>query len=806
MDQIFIIIVISLIILAVIDLVVGVSNDAVNFLNSAIGSKAVTFKTIMIVASLGVACGAVFSSGMMEIARSGIFVPSMFSYKDVMIIFAAVMITDVLLLDIFNSLGLPTSTTVSVIFELLGASVCLAIYKIYVEDLEMSTLQSYINTEKASEIVVSILLSVFLSFTIGGFVQYFSRLIFTFQYEKKLKYIGALFGGIALTSISYFLFIKGIGGTPLAGKLVEVIYEGNANGILEWANTFFGQSYENLEAFYKSKKGFIKVINENDLATIHFTFKGYLDYHYLKIIGFGFIGFTAFSYLMHNILNQNILRIIIIVGTFALALAFAGNDLVNFIGVPIAAWQSFNIFNASGSVNPEGFLMGDLANGDLVAPLYFLIIAGLVMVVTLWTSSKAKSVIETGVNLSRQGDGVEKFSPNSLSRLVVRATVLVGQGLNYFIPNSFQEKIDKKFEKPESKAKKKKDEPAFDMIRASVNLMVASILISVGTSMKLPLSTTYVTFMVAMGSSFADRAWDRESAVYRVAGVFNVIGGWFITAFVAFTAAFITAYLMKIGWFVSFIALLIMVALFLYNNARKHAIKTKAQEELLKFKREDIVTINEIIQESSHQISKVVSSTNTIFSDVTQNLGLQDLNRLRENKKELKKLEKEVDELKGNVYYFIKNLDETSVEASKFYVMILGYLQDMVQSLSFITQNSYNHINNNHKQLKFNQIRDLKNIDSQLTGLFKELEIAFTTNNFSKIEVALSKKEQITNFISELIQKQISRIRTTETSPKNSKLYFGLLLETNDLVKSTMGLLELFREFDVHVKAKRNLK
>lgn len=797
------IMIIAVAILAMIDLVVGVSNDAVNFLNSAIGSKAVSFKTIMIVASLGVASGAVFSSGMMEIARSGIFIPSMFSFKDVMIIFAAVMITDVLLLDIFNSLGMPTSTTVSVIFELLGASVCLAIYKIYVEEGDLATLQNYINTDKATEIVISILLSVFMAFTIGGFVQYFSRLLFTFQYEKKLKYVGAIFGGIALTSIGYFLFIKGIGGTPLAKKLVEVIYEGNTNGILTWANGFYGKNFESIEAFYKAKKGFIDVVDVNGLATIQFTFKGYLDYHYLAILGIGFVLFTAISFLIHNIFKQNILRVIIVVGTFSLALAFAGNDLVNFIGVPIAAWQSFDIFASSGSLNPDTFMMGDLASGDIVAPFYFLILAGLIMVVTLWTSKKAKSVIETGVNLSRQGDGEEKFSPNALSRSVVRGSVLLGQGLNYFIPNAIQDKIDEQFLKPETKGKKRKDEPAFDMIRASVNLMVASILISIGTSLKLPLSTTYVTFMVAMGSSFADRAWDRESAVYRVAGVFNVIGGWFITAIVAFSAAFLVAYLMKIGWFISFVALLILVALFLFGNARKHAKKTKAKEDSLKFKREDIITINEIIQESSQQISKVVSSTNSIFTEVTHNLGLQDLNKLKENKKQLKKLEKEVDELKGNVYYFIKNLDETSVEASKFYVMILGYLQDMVQSLSFVTQNSYNHINNNHKQLKFNQIRDLKNIDTLMSELFKELETAFETHNFSKIEIALSKKEEILNFITELIQKQIARIRTTETSPKNSKLYFGLLLETNDLVKATMGLLELFREFDVHVKTKK---
>lgn len=800
MDQIYIIIIVAVALLAIVDLIVGVSNDAVNFLNSAIGSKAVSFKTIMIVASLGIAMGALFSSGMMEIARSGIFKPSMFSFKDVMIIFSAVMITDVLLLDVFNSIGLPTSTTVSIIFEILGAAVCLGLYKIYETDGSLDTITNYINTQKASEIVYSILLSVILSFTIGSLVQYLSRLIFTFHFEKKLKYFGALFGGIALISIFYFLFIKGIGGTPLSGKLVKTVYEGSANGILPWINEFYGQNYESIEAFMKSKKGFVKIIENGEQSTISLTFKGFLDYYYLVIISFGFVLFTGFSYLLQNVFKQNILKVIIIIGTFSLALAFAGNDLVNFIGVPIAAWQGYNFFIDSGATNSETYMMGELASNEIQAPFYFLVIAGIVMVITLWTSSKAKAVIETGVNLSRQGDGVEKFSPNPLSRFVVRMFVYFGQGINYFLPKSLQLKIDKQFEKVDKKGQNLSEEPAFDMIRASVNLMVASILISIGTSMKLPLSTTYVTFMVAMGSSFADRAWDRESAVYRVAGVFNVIGGWFVTAFVAFTAAFIMAYIMKIGWFVSFVGLLILVAILLFKNSRRYNKKVKQEADLLKLKREDIVTINEIINESSHQIAKVVGSTNEVYSDVIQNLGLQDLAKLKENKKTLKKLEKEVDELKSNVYYFIKNLDETSVEASKFYVMILGYLQDIVQSLSFITQNSHAHINNNHKQLKFNQIRDLKNIDSYLTELFANLKQAFEEQNFDKIDSALSKKSEILSQIEDLIQKQISRIRTTETSPKNSKLYFGLLLETNDLVKSTMNLLELFKEFDIHVK------
>ena len=743
MEQIYVIMLIALGVLAIIDLMVGVSNDAVNFLNSAIGSKAISFKTTMIVASAGVLIGAMFSSGMMEIARSGIFVPSMFSFNDVMIIFLAVMISDILLLDVFNSLGLPTSTTVSIIFELLGAAVCLALYKIYTSDDSLDTLGMYINTEKASAIVYSILLSVLLSFAVGSLVQYISRLIFTFHYEKKLQYFGAIFGGVAISAITFFILIKGLKGVSFISK----------------------------EQF------------------------AWVDKHQFLILGGNFIFFTILSQILIQFFKINILRVIIVIGTFALALAFAGNDLVNFIGVPIAAFNSYEIFNGSG-ISGDTFMMGALANDDIVAPFYFLLFAGIVMVITLWTSKKAKSVIETGVNLSRQGDGVEKFSPNAASRVIVRFGVYVGEGINFFLPKSLQIKIDTRFQNVEKSSKKSEDEPAFDMVRASVNLMVASILIAIGTSMKLPLSTTYVTFMVAMGTSFADRAWDRESAVYRIAGVFKVIGGWFFTAIVAFLLALIIAYVLKIGEVFAFVGLLLMLAIMLYRSSRKHKEKVAIEAEIKSLNKEDIGTVNEMITESSAQISKVFRKTSALYSNLIDNLSLHDLAKLKQNKKDQKKLEKEIDELKSNVFYFIKNLDDNSVEASKFYILILGYLQDMVQSIDFLTATSYSHVNNNHKPLKFNQIRDLKKVDIQVQHLLQLMEDSFKSEDFHKIELILNDKQVLLDTVSELITKQINRIRTTETSPKNSKLYFALLLETNDLVKSIMNLLELFKEFN----------
>lgn len=742
MEQIYVVMLVALAILAITDLMVGVANDAVNFLNSGIGSKAVSFKTLMIVASFGVAFGALFSSGMMEIARSGIFVPSMFNFEDVMIIFLAVMITDVLLLDVFNSLGFPTSTTVSVVFELLGGAVCLAAYKIVTSSGDFSTLSSYINTTKASQIVTSILLSVIISFTIGAFVMYISRIIFSFHFEKRVKYFGAIFGGIGITAITYFILFKGIK-----------------------SSSFMTPELKDL-------------MKENQLYII---------------LG-SFVLWTILSQVLIT-LKQNIFRIIIIVGTFALALAFAGNDLVNFIGVPIGALDAYNIKMAAGG--DSNMMMGALASSEIKANFWLLLLGGGIMIYTLWTSKKAREVIKTGVDLSRQKEGSEKFDANNLSRIIVRGSIYVGQMINYVIPKSLELKIDKQFE---SKVyKKKEDAPAFDMVRAAVNLMVASILIALGTSLKLPLSTTYVTFMVAMGTSFADRAWDRESAVYRVAGVFNVIGGWFVTAIVAFTMAAVVAFLLKFGKVFSFVGLLVLVGILLYRSGRKYLARAKEQAEEDRLRSEDVATIKEVVLESSAQIARVISKTNTLYSDVINNLGHQDLGKLKEDKKKLKKLEKSVDELKGDVYYFIKNLDENSVEGSKFYILILGFLQDMVQSIGFITTYSYSHVNNNHKSLKFNQIRDLKSVDVQLQHFFDRLEKGFKKEDFSNLQSVIEEKEELLNTISELIQKQIKRIRTNENSPKNSKLYFGLLLETNDLIKATMSLLELFQDFDNHV-------
>lgn len=752
MEDIYVIMLVVLFALAITDLVVGVSNDAVNFLNSAIGSKALSMKTILIVASVGVAVGAIFSSGLMEVAREGIFVPGKFYFEDIMIIFMAVMIADVLLLDFFNTLGLPTSTTVSIVFELLGAAVCVSLIKIYQDSGDFGEVVNYINTTKATEIIVGILLSVVISFTVGAIIQYLSRLVFSFQYEKKIKYVGAIFGGLSMAAILHFIFLKGL-------KSVAFIPE-----------------------------NFLDFINDNTLL----------------IVGINFVVFTVLGQLAMSFFKLNILKAVIFTGTFALALAFAGNDLVNFIGVPIAAWQSFELWQAaylSTGTMPDQFLMSGLSE-DVETPFLFLILAGAVMVVTLWFSSKARKVTDTEVNLARQSDGAERFEPNFISRAIVRYSILATNATGALLPNSWSEKINSKFEKPlAALASRRADAPSFDMLRASVNLVVASILISMATNLKLPLSTTYVTFMVAMGTSLADRAWDRESAVYRVAGVLNVIGGWFVTALVAFLGAALFASIIYFGGVIALSLLVMLAVALIVRSSIVHARQNKEEKSRKRYNRSDIITINEITAESSENISSVIGGINKMFTKTVDNLGYHDLGKLKKNSKAIKQLEEEVDELKGNIFYFIKSLDDDSVEASKFYILILDYLQDMVQSIGFITRNSYNHVHNNHKNLKFNQVRDLKKVDDKMQVLFDDIKETFDNHEFSNIGAILAEKQQLLDYVSELIQKQINRIRTSETSPKNTKLYFGLLLETRDLITSTMSLLQLFQEFYKEAKS-----
>ncbi|WP_271405731.1 inorganic phosphate transporter [Tenacibaculum soleae] len=740
----YILMLVALAVLAIVDLVVGVSNDAVNFLNSAIGSKAIKVRNIMIIASVGVFFGAITSSGMMEVARKGIFNPNMFMFQDIMFIFMAVMITDILLLDIFNSLGMPTSTTVSIVFELLGAAVCISLIKISSSDSQtISDIWNYINHKKAIEIINGILLSVVVAFSVGAIVQFISRLIYSFNFEKRASYINALFGGFAITAITYFIIIKGMKGTPFY-KDIKHLIEGNT----------------------------------------------------LLIITGSFMVWSLISQALISFFKVNVLKLIIGVGTFSLAMAFSGNDLVNFVGVPIAAWNSFQAWEVSG-VAADAFSMGILAK-KVPSNVYLLLFAGAIMVVTLWTSSKAQNVIKTGIDLSRQGEGHEKFQPNPLSRIVVRIAMGINTGISKIFPAKTLAFVDTKFQRPVIELPKDKtyEMPAFDLVRAAVNLVVAGILISIATSMKLPLSTTYVTFMVAMGTSLADRAWGRESAVYRVAGVISVIGGWFLTALTAFLAAALVAYLISFNM-VMIPVLLLVVALLIGRNTLKHRKKSKEVKKQMHFERAELITINGVIEESADHIAEVATRVNKLYTSVVNDLANHDLNKLRKTDKHVAKLNDEIDELKDGVFYFIKSLDDTSVQASRFYILVLGYLQDVAQSISYISRASFKHVNNNHKNLKKGQLKDLKEIDNTLSKLLDDISATFENRSFDNLTTIINEKKELLKDVAASIEKQVARIRTDETSPKNTTLYFSVLIETQDLVAALMSLLETYEEFHI---------
>ena len=750
MTDFYLILVVILGLLAIADLVVGVSNDAVNFLNSAIGSKVVSFKTLMVIASLGVAFGAISSSGMMEVARKGIFNPEMFVFSEIMIIFMAVMITDILLLDVFNSYGLPTSTTVSIVFELLGAAVVISLIKLSALDLSFVELSDYINTSKATQIIFGIFFSVIVAFSIGALIQFISRIILSFKFEEKAKWMGSLFGGIALTSIFYFIVIKGLKGTPYSENQYDIL-------------------------------GGLSISN-------------FIDINLTMIVLLSLLILTILSYLFNSVFKLNIYTLIICVGTFALALAFAGNDLVNFIGVPIAGYESFLAWSSSG-VSAESFTM-EILSEKVSAPTFILLGAGIIMVLTLWTSSKAKSVIKTSIDLSRQEETIERFEPNFLSRFLVRVGSAFVENFSKITPKPILDFVDSQYIKPKVNTLiLRKDRPAFDKIRASVNLVVAAILISVATSYKLPLSTTYVTFMVAMGTSLADKAWGSESAVYRVAGVINVIGGWLMTALIAFTASGIIVSMLYYFEEVGLIVLVILVGYVLTKNYFLHKerrIKEIEEEELEMIESK---SIKGVIFESSKNITKFSKRINKLFQKTFEGLASKDIATLKENQTTVSKLDKDVDLIANNVFYFIKNLDEASKEsASDFHMKILGGLENITLSMQTITKSTYKHFNNNHRGLTYNQLRELKELEDDMNNFFKKIVQTFEKQKYEEIKSIFTIKESLIKSLNKKIKSQVSQTKDKDSGPRNTRLYFEFLNKTQNIVSEYLKILELYSE------------
>ena len=754
MENLYLFFVLALGFLAIADLIVGVSNDAVNFLSSAIGSKAVSFKKIMIIASFGIALGAIFSSGMMEVARKGIFNPELYYFDEIMIIFLAVMITDILLLDFFNTLGLPTSTTVSIVFELLGAAVSIAAYKIWENSQSINELITYINYSKATQIILGIILSVFIAFTIGAIVQWVSRLILSFDFKRNSNIVSSIFGGIAITSITYFILIKGIKGTSYS----EITFD-----------YFQGETINNL-------------IERNASQIIL----------YLTLI------WSLISFFLIEVYKTNIYKIIILVGTFALALAFAGNDLVNFIGVPIAAWQSYEAWTISG-IPADQLSMGILSS-KVETPNLILFFAGAIMVITLWFSSRAKNVLKTSIDLSDQSEIKEKFKANILAKYLVTFFVGLNSGIQKIVPAKIKEIIENRFAPSNQLLLSNTiiEKPAFDMVRASVNLIVASILISIATSYKLPLSTTYVTFMVAMGTSLSDRAWGSESAIFRVSGVLNVIGGWFITAIVAFSAAALVALLMETSLF--FMPILFLFTCFLlyrnYLRYDKEAKKVKLENEILEIEKN---TLDGVINESSKNIENVLNRSIKIFTLTTEGISKSNIKLLKKNSRQVTKLSDEVDELQENIFNYLKSNKKANKKATEFYLIILEKLTQITKRLSKISKITLKHVDEDRRKLPLSNIKVLLGLDLNFKRLFESVINIFINKDFKKIEDVLLDIIQARDEI----ENQIKRYKEEN---QDNKRYDKLHLEILSLCSEILNALKQLLENYYSIKSETELK
>ena len=748
MENIYLILVVILFALAVSDLIVGVSNDAVNFLNSAVGSKAAPKWLIFFVASLGVLIGSTFSSGMMEVARKGVFHPEMLVFSEIMVIFLAVMITDVILLDAFNTIGLPTSTTVSIVFELLGASVAVALVKIKSLGGQLSDLSLYINSAKALAIITGILVSVIIAFSIGSLVQYIVRLIFTFNYSKMLRYTGAWFGGFSITVISYFILIKGIDGSSFA-----TIPIGSAKTPLsEWIN-----------------------LNTGMLLLI------------------SLLGWSLLMQLLMWLFNADVLKIVVLAGTFALAMAFAGNDLVNFIGVPIAGFKSYQAWQASGGTEAGQFTM-EMLKGEVATPFVFLIISGFVMIATLIFSRKARAVIETEVNLGRQSEGVERFGSSMLARAIVRNTITFNRKFSRLIPEKIIDKMNTRFENVSTEKINDPNAPAFDKLRASVNLMVASILIAFGTSLKLPLSTTYVTFMVAMGSSLADRAWDRESAVYRVSGVFAVIGGWFLTALVAFSVTALIAWLISAGGFPVIVAfLLIAIAMVIRTHLifKRRSATTTEDEDLISEKDET----EKVVLKCRKQVVFTILSTNKAYSLAMDSFSRDDRNHMREALEAKNELNRKTKKHKSKVFETISKMKKVDIDSGHFYVQVIDYQREMAHSLNFVTEPLWEHLENQHKPFNESQTEEIRNLVNEIDEFYNFALHIVKENSFDSLEELISKRIQLSNLLIEIEKVQIRRIKNNEVNTRNSLLFFNTLAETKNLLLHSINVVKAYRDF-----------
>ena len=737
MSAIYTFIVIVLGILAVAGLFVGVTNDAVNFLNSAIGSKAAPKKVILMIASIGIIIGAVTSSGMMEVARSGMFDPSLFTFHEVMMLYLGVMFANIILLDLYNTWGLPTSTTVSLIFCLLGSAIAVSIFKIASDpNITLANLGEYINSARALGIIAAILLSVVLAFTCGMIVMYISRLIFTFRYHKIFRNWGALWCGVSLASIVYFAVFKGLK-APLAGT------------------------------------AFIAYVTDNMAIALLITWAVC----------------SAILWILQR-LNVNILKITILAGTFALALAFAGNDLVNFIGVPIAGYDSYQMARISGDTQ---MLMNGLKE-SVPANFSILVTAGLIMVVTLWTSKKSTNVSETELKLASQNEEEQRFGSSAFSRTIVRAVLGVNNWYERTIPTKMKNGIEHRFA---PLTEEERGDAQYDLIRATVNLTTAAALISVATSLKLPLSTTYVTFMVAMGSSLADRAWGRESAVYRITGVMTVVAGWFVTGLGAFLIALVVGLALIYGGTVATIAISILCGYMLIHSNIKNKKEEKAPAEQLKE-----VKADNVLQQCIEEVCGTMERITRIYDRTL-------IAVFKENRKVLREMVKESNDLfylsrerKYQVLPTLQKLQDSDIDTAHYYVQVVDYLSEATKALVHITRPCFDHIDNNHEGMTKEQIEDLMHINDEVESIYRHINQMLKNNDFKDIDQVLEQRDRLFESIAEAIKRQLKRIKNKETSTRSSMLYLNILNETKTLVLQSRNLLKSQRYFLEHQENK----
>ena len=748
METFYLFLIIFLFVLAVFDLSVGVSNDAVNFMNSAIGSKAASFKVIMVIAAIGIFVGASLSNGMMDIARHGIYQPQHFYFSEIMCILLAVMLTDVVLLDIFNSLGMPTSTTVSLVFELLGGTVAISLIKIANSNGALQ-LGDLLNTDKAFTVILAIFLSVAIAFFFGAIVQYISRLIFTFNYKKHMNYFIGLFGGLAATSILYFMLIKGLKESSfMEGDLKTMIYS-NTDTIVWGALIFFTLLMQVL--------------------------------HWLKV---------------------NVFKVVILLGTFALALAFAGNDLVNFIGVPLAGYSSYmDLMAQGGTTTTDTFLMESLLE-PAKTPWYFLVGSGLVMVIALATSKKAQAVIKTSVDLARQSDGNENFGTSPVARVLVRTCNNASNTILSVVPLRVKDWIDSRFNNNEIILE---DKASFDLVRASVNVVLSGLLIALGTSLKLPLSTTYVAFMVAMGSSLADRAWGRESAVFRVTGVLSVIGGWFITAGAAFTICFLVALLIHVGGIAAMAA---MVGLAIYMLIRNQILyKKKMKKEAMQEEVDSTISKLRETKDKREALSLFREHSRDELCDVL-NFASDTFNRsvhgfMDENLRELRKVMSAIEEKKSYLKQVkrvgtlgVTQLEhDIAIDKGLYYYQGNDFASEIVFSIRRLTEPGKEHVDNHFSPLCEVQKEDFGKMTDEIVSFLNRSSVMIESNDYHRMDDLIAESVDLTAKLTLLKKEELKRIQGQSGSTKVSMVYLNMVQEAQNVVSFTANLLKVSRKF-----------